>query len=359
MTASVWTAKPDGTDLRYLAEYGPVSDLVYSDTRPGGAEQLTCTVGMDPARRPQALDVGRRVVAVAGASIQWEGTLNEAVPNEAGFDLTADGAGTWGSRYRDYWADFNTTNVIDRAIIRGLRWIRGDLSGSFMDQVADPASQTVTEYLNAVSSPANKMWQVTRNPSGLQVDIVAIPDPSGPPTRILVAPAPAARTVAGYVNVITIKYTSSADSSGSPASYDYISRVNQASIDKHDRTEAYWDLSDAGVLSTTTVISYGDAALSKYVAATWGGPYEVTYGEYMNAGGAPVDLACEKAGEVVRVIFADGPYGGEVAPAPPVQFVVGKVEYRDADRSAKITPMQAWNADFQGLLEAIAPKAPA
>ena len=102
----------------------------------------------------------------------------------------------------------------------------------------------------------------------------------------------------------------------------------------------------------------GNAALARYTAASWSGPFQAAPGQYLTMGGAPVDLGCEHAGEVCRLILADGPYGGEVNPAPPVQFPVGKYEYNDITGLAQITPYQAWTADLAAVTGRLTPAAP-
>ena len=74
--------------------------------------------------------------------------------------------------------------------------------------------------------------------------------------------------------------------------------------------------------------------------------------------GVPVDLGCEVAGEVVQLQLADGPYGGEVSPAPPVTFPVGRVEYDDGAQTLAVTPFQSVPNDLPSLLSALATTLP-
>lgn len=191
-----------------------------------------------------------------------------------------------------------------------------------------------------------------RTTAGLQVDVIPVP---ATVTRILVTNVAAVRTLAGYVNALNIRYQATADKGGAAATYGMTSVTQPASIAAHGRTENYWDLSSAGVMSAGTAQGYGNAALAKYTAASWAAAFQVSPGQYLNAGGAPVDLACEKAGEVVRVILADGPYGGEYNPAPPVIFPVGQIAYNAIGGTAQITPFQAWTDNFATLLTLIKP----
>ena len=350
------TYAPDGTGGRYLGRLGGITGPAYSDTMPGGNETLTATLQAPPASRPAELNPGRLIRGYRGASVVWEGILDEPVPGDDGWSITAAGAGTWGGRYRAAWTSWTAENVIDGAISRGLRWVRGTVSGGYLAEQHDSASQSVTEFLNLITSPGSLTWRVRRTPAGQQVDVLAIPTAV---TRLLITAVPAARTLAGYVNALTVRYQAGADTAGGAATYATATAAHTSSIARHGRLEQYWDLSPAGVISAGTAAGYAAAALAKYTAASWAGPFHVAPGQYLTAGGSPVDLGCEHAGEVVRLIMADGPYGGEVSPAPPVTFPVGKISYNDTDGTAQITPMQTWTADWAGMLAILAPKAPA
>jgi hypothetical protein len=353
----VYTTRADGTAGHYLGEYGHVAGLEYSDTMPGGAELLQCTLQADPGSRPQALDPGRRVLALRGTSVQWEGTLDEPAPGDGGFAVTAAGAGTWGGRYRANWTSSWDANVIvDGAISRGLRWIRGTVTGGYMAEQKDPGSISITEFMNLITSPGSKTWRVARTFAGLKVDLLTVPTAV---TRLLVTTTPAVRTLAGYTNALYARYQATKDTNGKPATYALGSATLPDSIAKHDRTEDYWDLTPGGVITGSAANTLAASALAKYLATSYAGPFVVAPGQYLTTGGVPVDLGCEHSGEVARLILADGPYGGEVAPAPPVTFPVGKVNYRQADGMLEVTPMQSWRGDFANLLSILAPKAPA
>ncbi len=350
----VRTGTPAGTNWWYLSEIGPVTGLTYSDTMPGGPESLACTLVTDPTTRHEALNPGRQVQAVCGASIIWEGTLDEPQPGEDGWRITAQGLGIAGSSYRDVWSSFTFASVVDNAISRGLRWARGPDAGGYTSEQHDSASQTVTEFLNLYTSPAGKTWKVGRDRT---VSVFPIPTTV---TRLLIATVPAVRTLAGYKNALYMRYKISEDTTqGAAATYGLTSATNEGNITAHGRIEAYWPLDDSGVMSAATAQGLGSTALSKYDAVSWAGPFQVRRGQYLNLGGAPVDLACEQAGEVVRLILADGPYGGEVSPVPPIEFPVGKVEYDDAEDTLQVTPFQYAASDWTALLEQLAPKAPA
>lgn len=353
------TSRVDGTGRYYLGRLGHIPDLKYSDSMPGGADQLTCTLQADPSWRHESLDPGRRLLAIRGASIAWEGSLTKPVPSDNGWAITGSGSGNWGSSYRANWSTaWTAAAVLDAAISRGLRWIRGSIAaGTYLTEIHDSGSLSVTEFLNLITSPGSLTWRVRRTPGGLELDVIPIP---ATPTRLLISNIPAARTIAGgFINSLWVRYQATADSATIPATYDLNSADDVYSIAKHDRLEEYWDISTAGVLDPGSSGALAVAALNKYTAASWADSFDVAPGQYLTMGGVPVDLGCENAGEVARLILADGPYGGEIGPAPPVTFPVGRIDYNDATGGAQITPFQSSIADWSTLLSVLAPKAPA
>jgi len=361
----VFTQAVDGTGQYYLDALGTVTDLKYDDTMPGGSNALTCTLQADPRWRHVALNPGRRLLVAKGGSIQWEGRLAEPTPGDGGWALQGEGAGTWGSRFRAFYPTTgnpqqqNTpANVLGGAIQRGLRWVIGTVvpPGPNPYYAFDNASISITDYMNALASPAASTWRLTRTWAGLEVDLIPIPTTV---TRLLITEVPATRTLAGYINSLYVKYMSRPDGGGYQAAFGLQNVSNPTNMAKHDVTEDFWDVSSPGVLTQAQASQVGSTAISKYLAASYAGPFVVQPGQYLTTGGSPVDLACENAAEVVQLVLADGPYGGEVAPAPPVTFPVGSVQYSDKDGTLTVTPFQSYRADWSTLLGLLMPRAPA
>lgn len=351
----VATRAPDGTDFYPLGVVGHVSGLSWSSALPGGPDGLSCLLEASPSSRHPAFNPGRVVEVYRGASKVWEGILNEPAPVANGWQITADGAGHYGDRFLAVWTAWDANNAVNAAISRGLRWLNPGLPGGlYLAEQADSGSMTITDFMNMLTRPGSYTWQVGRRNT---LSAFAVPTA---PTRILMSASPAARTLAGYINALYGRYQSADDNTdtGTAASYGLVSATNAASITKHQRSEAFWDISGAGTISSGTATAYIAAALAQYMAASWSGPIVVRYGRYLTMGGVPVDLGCEKAGEVVLMMLADGPYGGEVGPSPPVTFPVGKIEYSDEDHTAAITPFQSVPGDLQGLLSSLALKLP-
>jgi hypothetical protein len=205
--------------------------------------------------------------------------------------------------------------------------------------------------MTLITRPGAYTWHVGRRNT---LSVFPIPTT---PTRVLMLGTPAARSLAGYINALTGRYQS-ADDGTNPATFALSTATNAASIAKHLRTEAFWDITAAGTISSGTAGGYVAQALSLYQGASWAGPLTVRYGQYLTTTGVPVDLGCEMAGEVVRLHLADGPYGGEVSPSPPVTFPVGRIEYDDQAQTAAITPFQAVPNDLPTLLGVLAAAIP-
>jgi hypothetical protein len=287
-----------------------------------------------------------------GASKVWEGRLSEPNPvGSGGFELTAKGAGTYGDRYRSIWGTWNQNDPLDQAIARGLRWSKPTFAstGLYLSEPQDSLSQSITEFLNLITKPGAYTWHL-----GPRNRLAIFPVPTAP-TRVLMSGSPAARSLADYINVLYGRYQSAADNAttGALATFGLATATNAASVAKHDRNEANWDLAPAGTLSGGTAGALVTSALSQYQAVSWSGPLTVSYGQYLTLSGVPVDLACEKAGEVVLLLLADGPYGGEVSPSPPVTFPVGRVEYDAAAEALAVSPFLTVPGDFSALLDSL------
>jgi hypothetical protein len=352
MVATRW---PDGSDFAPLGYIGAVSGLGWSDSMPGGPMDLSCVIETEAQAQPQALYPGRIVEVQRGAGIPWEGILGQpAYSDGQGWQVAAKGAGNYGDNYRAVYTTWNSTDPIDQAITRGLRWTRSAMPGGlYLSQQSDSASSSITDFLTLITKPVGLTWHVGR---GNVLSVFTVPTT---PTRILMATSPQARALAGFINALYGRYEATADNAttGTAATYALALAINSASIARHQRQEEYWDLSQAGVLTGGAAAGFAGSALGQYQAASWAGPIPVQYGNYLTMTGVPVDLGTERAGEVVQLMLADGPYGGETGPGP-VTFPVGKIEYDDTTQAAGITPYLGVPGDFSSLLDALATQLP-
>jgi hypothetical protein len=265
--------------------------------------------------------------------------------------LQAHGAGTFGSQFAAYYPgtswDLNTP--VNQALSRGLQWTNPGIAGGWLAQQPDSASQTVTDHLNMLATPSAQVWQVDRWNS-LQVG----PIPSTV-TRLLVSTDPVTRTIASDITTVWLKYTASDDGAGN-TTYGLTDAFDSDDINRHGPTEVYSDISNAGVLLSSDALAVGTDILARYQRAAFAGPFTVRFGQYLTTGGTPVDLGCERAGEVARLLVSDAPFGGEQVTGL-IEFPVGSYVYDDDSQTAQITPMTAARSDFSTLLSLIVPGA--
>jgi hypothetical protein len=351
--SQVQTFYPDGTQPYFLGRLGHVSGLNWSSIIPGGSAAMSCLLGREASFRHPAMNPGRIVKIHRGGSHVWTGKLQEPTPGPGGWTIAATGNGVLGADYRCVYSTFNQNDPLDQAIGRGLPWSKASLSSSglWLSSKPDSGSITITDYLNLITSSGGSLWQVDRYNT---LTITAFPLTTATPTRLLVATNPVARTVTEDVNRLYARYQASADNTniGATASYALVSSTVPGAA-QHQEQEDYMDLTGAGVISSGTATAACSAILAKYQRANWAGPFQVGYGQYLNAGGVPVDLGCERAGEVVKLLVTDGGYGGEVSPVPIV-FIAGQVAYDDSARVATITPYQSVTTDLAGMMQAVA-----
>lgn len=309
---------------------------------------MQCLLQVPPSYRTPAMDPGRRVEIYRGASRVWFGQLNEPVPDVSGWTLQGHGQGTFGSQFAAYYAStWSLNSPVDQAITRGLQWTNPGIAGGWLAQQPDSASLTVTDHLNNLCGPSAQGWQVDRWGA---LHVGAIPSTVN---RLLVATSPVARTIANDITTVWLKYTASDDGQGN-TTYDLTDAFNQPDIDQHGPNEVYADLSSAGVMSSGAATAVGTNILSRYQRASFAGPFSVRFGQLLTTGGQPVDLGCERAGSVARLLVTDSTFGGESVTGI-VSFVIGKYAYDDATGTAQITPMTSSRADFTTLLSLIKP----
>src|SRR5580704_12099364 len=89
----------DMTHPRWLGTLGHVTGLQYSYACPGGCDQMSCTLEISARERTDAMNPGRFVQVIRGASVIWSGKLDEPQPSATGWQITAHGSGTYGADF--------------------------------------------------------------------------------------------------------------------------------------------------------------------------------------------------------------------------------------------------------------------
>ncbi len=243
--------------------------------------------------------------------------------------------------------------AINQAITRGLRWVNpgvGSPSGIWLGQATDSGAQTITDLLNLVCTYGGLTWQVNTTPQGNVLSVFALPTAV---TDLLLVRQPAPRTLGGDINVIWLRYQTSADNTttGAVAAFATTSATVPASIAAHGTREAYLDISNAGTMSAGAAQAIGNSVLQRYQRASFAGPFTAGAGDIMTPGGQAQDLGINQAGSVMQLILTDYAYGGEVV-LGPVTFLVGGYEYDDDSQTGTVTPFQYLNLSLSGLLSA-------
>jgi hypothetical protein len=368
-SSQVAVAPPGSGNWQWLGTLGQVTALTYSYVCPGGCDKMSMTIMCPASFRTQLFNPGWNVRITRGGHQVWDGKLDEPQPSASGWTLTAVGTGNRGADFTNFYAPGDTwpagepDEIINRAIGRGLPWVNPGLNSSpyfsqfWLGQATDPGSSTVTAFLNLICSRGGLVWYVNSQPGGIYNgdDLSVFPLPTVP-NRLLVCTSPVARTLGGYVNSLVIRYMSVADNTtASPpvsASFDVVSAINTASVAAHGVTEAYLDLSNAGLLSSSAAQNVGLNILLAYESASYAGPFQASHGQLLNMGGQAIDPGCDQAGTRVKLVLVDGGYGGEVV-AGPVQFTVGAYAWDDYQMVATLSPYQEMDASLSGLLSMV------
>lgn len=354
-TSQVCTLTQQYTDRKWLGALGHINGLQYDHIYPGGPNAMSCTIAQPPTWRTEALDPGRITEIWRGSSRIWEGILDEGVPDTSGWSISAHGAGTYGTTMDAHWTTWNLDNPLDLAIGRGMRWTKPAFGSiGWLQQQADDASTTITDFLNSATIQAGLLWNIDSRQGNL-LSIAAPPDDILGVDRLLVCTVPNPRTLAGAVNTIWCNYVNTQDTDSGDQTTATTTVQNAAAALKYGNLEDYVDLSSAGLMTLTQVQTNIGNVLNQYIRAMFTSTYTVRYGQYLTLGGSPVDLGSETAyPHVARLLLTDGSYGGEVVQTP-VSFVVGQYAFDQDSETAQITPYQSYKTDLQTLITAAIP----
>ena len=353
------TMSPAGGDFRYLGSVGHVSSLRHAFVNPGGADTLSCILQAPPDERDISIEPGRILFEIRAGGQIFEGVVQEPTPSDAGWDVSAQGCGNYGSNYRavfSSWPSGIPDTPVNNAIALSpgpLRWVNpgvGTPSGLFTGTEVDSGADSITDLLNLNCSLGGLNWYVSTTPQGNILKVQALPTV---PDRLIVSDSPVARTLGGFINVVYIRYQSSADNTTTgAAAVDATTKIeNTASITANGRLETYIDVTSAGTLSAGAAQAIASAVLQRYQAASFAGPFTVYPNQLLNMGGQPVDIASEDANHVYQLVLTDYGYSVDVDQTP-TSFLGGRVEYDDDADTLTITPFQYLRTDFAALLGA-------
>jgi hypothetical protein len=406
---------PKPFNPRYLGQIGHVSATNYTWSIPGGPDQLTANLMVEPWYRTDALNPGRIVTVHRGSSCIWEGQLTEPVPTTTGWQLLCNGVGTYGSNFGAWWdlnlpkgAGWTTDAPVDLAVSRGLRWTNrgiGNPAGIYIGPVQDPGSLTVTDFLNLLCTGGALTWELVQ-PAGassfppapwelsiypLPSDLSGNPLNTGPTTKVqtslnlspgylsrwkrtdlsgayvrrppdlyLINTSPVGRTIIADYNTIIVYYevapdkTAKSTTTAATAVFNTTFADAPGSVSAHGRMEFFLDISNGGAMTQAQAYAIGQNVLSKYIRANFTSSFVVMPGQLINAGGVPVDLGCNWAGAMCTVQGMNEAYGGEVGLAP-LTFLIGQYQFDDDTQTAQVTPYQNARTDMSSVISALYP----
>jgi hypothetical protein len=406
---------PKPFNPRYLGQIGHVSATNYTWSIPGGPDQLTCNLMVEPWYRTDALNPGRIVTAHRGSSCIWEGQLTEPVPTPTGWQLLCNGVGTYGTNFGAWWdmnlpkgAGWTPDAPVDLAVSRGLRWTNrgiGNPAGIYTGPVQDPGSLTVTDFLNLLCTGGSLTWELVQ-PAGassfppapwelsvypLPQDISGNPLAAGPTAKVqtsinlspsylskwkrtdlssssvrrppdlyLINTSPVGRTIVADYNTIIVYYevapdkTAKSTTTATTATFNTTFADAPGSVAAHGRMEYFLDISNGGAMTQAQAYAIGQNVLSKYIRANFTNSFVVMPGQLVNPGGFPVDLGLNWAGAMCTVQDINYAYGGEVGFAP-MTFLIGQYQFDDDTQTAQVTPYQNALTDMGSVVSALYP----
>jgi hypothetical protein len=400
---------PELSQPKWLGQIGHVAGLDYTYSVPGGPDQLTCVLQIEPNYRTDALNPGRIVTAHRGGSCVWEGVLTEPVPSPTGWTLTANGCGTYGTNFAAWWelnfpSSWSVDGPVDLAIARGLRWTNNGLNNpgsAYLGPVQNPGSLTITDFMNLLCTGGALSWQLVPPASASSfppgpwvIDLFPLPtDVSGnpvvsapssqvnsqlyafnrwtradllstlsrrPPDLYVINTNPVGRTLTADVNTLVLYYEVSPDTPATDvapavaAVYSTTFADIPGSVARHGRLEYFLDVSSAGPLTQPQAAQIAQNVLSKYVRANFSGTFTVMPGQLLNVGGFPVDLGCNWGGYMASVQVENYAAGGEVG-FGPMTFQIGQYEFNDDSQTATITPYQNARTDIASVVAQLYP----
>ena len=400
---------PELSSPKWLGQVGHVANLDYTYSVPGGPDQLTCQLQVEPNFRTDAINPGRVVTAYRGGSCIWEGTLTEPVPTPTGWTLTANGCGTYGTNFAAWWeldfpGSWSVDAPVDLAIARGLRWDNQGLNNpgsAYLGPVQTPGSLTITDFMNLICTGGALSWQLVQPASASSfppgpwvINLFPLPtDTSGnpiasapsnqlssqlftfnrwsrsdlsstlsrrPPDLYIVNINPVGRTITADINTLVLYYQVSPDTvatSTAPAiaaTYSTTFADIPGSVALHGRLEYFLDVSSAGPMTQPQAAQIAQNVLSKYVRANFSGSFSIQPGQLLNVGGYPVDLGCNWGGYMASVQVENFAAGGEVG-FGPMTFQIGEYEFNDESQTATVTPYQNARTDMSSVIAQLYP----
>jgi hypothetical protein len=288
-----------GTDLEVVVDGHPLSlecrygDVQKSTVWPGGSDELSWSLGTQPARRFRG---GETVAAMCGGVAVWSGSLIEPDPSQD--QMTAQGAFREGDGFIALTSGGAATAVpdtaIDHAISVGLRWTRpATISAAATEADISGGPVMVGDLLDTWAENNTKRWGV--NPAR---EVYAATDPTTPAYQVWSLDGGLGYALDSYASTLYGRYLDSTS-----GTYKTVGPVTDADArDAHGPAETTVDLSSRGPISSTRAAQIlKNLLLLGAATPQWTANIEVSQGDLLSMGGVPVALELVAAGQMVRV----------------------------------------------------------
>lgn len=344
----IFTDAISGGDRVWLDSLGITSSLVYSKCYSGGDREADWQMVLSPTFTHRAVEPGRLVGLCRGASIIWNGYLDNPVRGSV-WQMKAIGAAGIALQYSAIAPTsgnaLNLSEVIAAANTRGLGWnVVGTLPtlpavagvaptaqsgsiqiGAALDQVG--SGQTVPQFWSV-----DRYGNFTMGPAPTTVGYILLATDTG-----------GGRTLANFVTDAAVVYQS--------ATGVLSTVVRSAASRPFGRFEVTVDQTGLGLIATSQADAFGDSYIAKNGArAKFTQPFTATKGQLLTAQGTPTDLALGRPGVLTSVILTDPDSAGDISPLGTAKVLMGETSY-DVDAGVlTLTPFDiASPDDTEGL----------
>jgi hypothetical protein len=335
VTVSVCTELADGTDRRWLSEYGQVSGLQYGTIAPGGPKAMSGKLSAGPNFHGAVAAPGRIVRAYSGGFQTWSGRMDEPQPTADGISFTATGIMAEGDDYSCISSNnaLLVDTQLDDAIARGMNWTRLNNTPSLFG--VQPLGITINAALQAAMDLHGQPWWTT--PAG---DFFWFVWPTTPIYTLTAVSDGGGRTRDGMFTDLAAVYL---NSSGAITASGFTSSVGLRT--KLGRKEKVLDLTGNGNYAAgsppaaVTTAKLAELALNG-IRAAWTGSLPAPRGLLRTLGGAVVEPAVVQAGQMTQVQLQDAGQWGETA-STAITFIIGETLYDQDSDSVALTPLQS------------------
>jgi hypothetical protein len=321
---------------RWMDEIAPWAPPRWTWLADGGCGEASWRMYAPATFRHPALRRGQLVQLKLGSFGTWAGLLAEPTYGDDGWEMAASGLSTVAGDTDSGFAALNgagepTTwvdDAIDRAIDRGLPWIRPSSisAGPFIDAGATDDLLYLADLLDRWANSVSKRW-------GVDADrhVYAAADPTTPTWHMTPGSGTFGLADDTYASHVYLRYYDTSFTLATATAGD------DAAADLYRRKEVIVDGTDYGAIDTGKATGYAQGLIDKGKARLgWTNTLEPTRYQLTTPGGAPACLPMVKAQQMVRLHGLTDEQG---QPLPYVDFVIGATDFDAAENHLSIAPV--------------------